>query len=146
VTSESTGSRICRPPERIYQLGDAAFPVLKSLYRTNLPVPATRFLGREQELAQVIELLARPDTRLLTLTGPGGTGKTRLALRAAAESSERYPGGAWWVPLASVANPAIVLEQAAQVLGAKSALSSHIADTRLLLLFDNFEHVAATGA
>ena len=131
--------------ERVYQLGVSEFPALKSLYRTNLPVPATPFLGRERELAQVVELLARPETRLLTLTGPGGTGKTRLALQAAAESSERYPGGAWWVPLASVANPAIVLEQAAQVLGAKAGLSSHIADKRVLLLFDNFEQVAVAG-
>ena len=131
--------------ERVYQLGASEFPALKSLYRTNLPSPATPFLGRERELAEVVELLARPDTRLVTLTGPGGTGKTRLALQAAAELSERYPDGVWWVPLASLTNPAIVLEQAAQVLGAKTAVSSHIADKRLLLLFDNFEHVAVAG-
>src|SRR4029453_15786492 len=63
-------------PERLYQLGDGGFPALKSLYRTNLPVPATPFLGREHELAQVLSLLE--GARLLTLTGPGGTGKTPL--------------------------------------------------------------------
>ncbi len=71
-------------PERIYQLGTGEFPALKSLYHTNLPIPATPFLGREQELADVRALLTRDDVRLLTLTGPGGTGKTRLALQAAA--------------------------------------------------------------
>jgi len=87
-------------PERIYQLGDGDFPPLKSLHRTNLPIPATPFLGRERELHEVHELVSRADVRLLTLTGPGGTGKTRLALQAAAETSERYPGGVFWVPLA----------------------------------------------
>jgi class 3 adenylate cyclase len=78
-------------PERIYQLGDEEFLPLTSLYRTNLPIPATLFLGRERELTEVIDLLARPDVRLLTLTGPGGTGKTRLALQAVAEAAELYP-------------------------------------------------------
>ena len=68
-------------PERIYQLGDGDFPPLKSLHRTNLPIPATPFLGRERELDEVRRAgFARDDVRLLTLTGPGGTGKTRLAL------------------------------------------------------------------
>ncbi len=80
-------------PERIYQLGDGKFPPLKSLFRTNLPVPSTPFLGREGELADVLSLLSRDDTRLLTLTGPGGTGKTRLALQAAAEASGSFPDG-----------------------------------------------------
>ena len=97
-------------PERIYQLGDGEFPALKSLYRTNLPVPATPFLGRERELPEVVELLAAEDARLLTLTGPGGTGKTRLALQAAAEASETYPGRVWWVPLAPLRDPALVLD------------------------------------
>jgi len=68
-------------PERVYQLGDADFPPLKSLYRTNLPVLATPFMGRERELAEVVTLLTSDDIRLLTLTGSGGIGKTRLACR-----------------------------------------------------------------
>ena len=90
-------------PERLYQLGDSDFPPLKSLYRTNLPIPATPFLGREHELAEVRGLLE--DVRLLTLTGPGGTGKTRLGLQAAAEAAERYPDGLFWVPLAPLRDP-----------------------------------------
>jgi class 3 adenylate cyclase len=69
-------------PERIFQLGDGQFPPLKSLYRTNLPVPLAGFLGRQRELNEIVGLLEREDVRLLTLTGPGGSGKTRLALQA----------------------------------------------------------------
>src|SRR5204863_1206027 len=89
-------------PERIWQLGDGEFPRLKTLYQTNLPVPATPFLGRERELAAIGELLARNDVRLLTLTGAGGSGKTRLALQAVAAAADEYPHGVWWVPLAEV--------------------------------------------
>ena len=87
-------------PERVYQAGEGEFPRLKTLYQTNLPVPATPFLGREDELAAVGELLARDDVRLLTLTGAGGSGKTRLALQAVAAAADAYPQGVWWVPLA----------------------------------------------
>jgi predicted ATPase/class 3 adenylate cyclase len=128
-------------PERIYQLGDGDFPPLKSLYRTNLPVPATPFLGRERELGEVLDLLARDDVRLLTLTGPGGTGKTRLGLQAAAEASERYPDGVFWVPLAPLRDPKVVLETVAQALGATDGLAEYVADKPLLLLLDNFEHL-----
>ena len=86
-------------PERIYQLGGEAFPPLTSLQRTNLPIPATPFLGRQRELEEVTTLLASGDARLLTLTGPAGAGKTRLALQAAAEASDQYPDGAFWARL-----------------------------------------------
>jgi predicted ATPase len=134
-------------PERIYQFGAGEFPFLKTLYRTNLPIPATPFLGREHELNEVAELLAHGDARLLTLTGAGGSGKTRLALQAAAEVTENFPDGIYWVALASLRDPAVVLEQAAQTLGARETLAEHISDKRLLCLFDNFEHLieAARG-
>ena len=134
-------------PERIWQLGDNAFPPLKSLYHTNLPVPATPFLGRERELAEVAGLLARDDIRLLTLTGPGGTGKTRLALQVAAATSDDYPDGVYWVPLAPLRDPTLVLEEATRAVGANDGLADHVADKRLLLLLDNFEHLldAATA-
>jgi predicted ATPase/class 3 adenylate cyclase len=133
-------------PERIFQLGGEDFPPLKSLHQTNLPVPATPFLGRERELTEVVGLLSQDGARLLTLTGPGGTGKTRLGLQAAAGVAERYPHGVWWVPLASLREPQLVLTTAGQALGAKDGLDEHIADKRLLLMFDNFEHlVEAAG-
>ena len=128
-------------PERIYQFGLEEFLPLKSLYRTNLPIPATPFLGREHELAEVLALLAQDDVRLLTLTGPGGTGKTRLGLQAAGEAAERHPDGVFWMPLAPLRDSDLVLEAAAQALGAKDGLAEHVADKSLLLLFDNFEHV-----
>ena len=106
-------------PERVYQFGAGDHPALKSLYRTNLPIPGTPFLGRQRELVEVRSLLAREDVRLLTLTGPGGTGKTRLAAQAAGALAERYPDGIWWVPLAPLRDPELVLETASQVLAAE---------------------------
>ena len=132
-------------PERIYQLGSGEFPALKSLYRTNLPIPATPFLGRERELSEVVELLTEDDARLLTLTGPGGMGKTRLALQAAGLASDAYPDGVWWVPLAPLRDPALVLATAAQTLGSRNGLAEHIADKQMLCLFDNFEQVVEAG-
>ena len=134
-------------PERIYQLGADEHPPLKTLHQTNLPVPATPFLGRESELEELTALLNRDDVRLVTLTGPGGTGKTRLALAAAANAADTFPGGVWWVPLAALRDSALVIESAEKALGAPGDLAEHIGDTRLLLLFDNFEHLveAAPG-
>ena len=133
-------------PERIYQLGDGDFPPLKTLYRTNLPIPATPFVGRERELAELGEFLGRDDVRLLTLLGPGGTGKTRLALQAAAAAADGYPDGVFWVALASLRDSGLVLEAASQAVGATDGLAEHVGDKRLLLLLDNFEHlIAAAG-
>jgi predicted ATPase len=120
--------------------------MLKTLYATNLPVPTTPFLGRERELAEVSDLFVREDVRLLTLSGPGGTGKTRLALQAAAAAAEAYPDGIWWVPFAPLSDPALVLPAAGEVLGAKGELDGHIGDKRLLLLLDNFEHLIGAVA
>jgi len=128
-------------PERIYQLGAGDFPPLKTLQRTNLPIPATAFLGRDLELVAVRQLLERADVRLVTLTGAGGSGKTRLALHAAAEAADGYPDGVWWVPLAPVGDPADVGPAAARALGGAGSLIELIGDRRLLLLLDNFEHV-----
>jgi len=133
-------------PERIYQLGRGDFPPLATLYQTNLPVPSTPFLGRERELAEVLGLLSRDEVRLLTLTGPGGSGKTRLAAQTAGLAAGAYPEGTWWVPLAALRDPKLVLESAARALGARNGLAEHVADKRLLLLFDNFEHLLGAAA
>jgi predicted ATPase len=132
-------------PERLYQLGEGEFPPLKTLYQTNLPVPATPFLGRQRELGEVGKTLARSDVRLLTLTGAGGSGKTRLALQAVAEAADDYPQGVWWVPLAPVREPDEVVVTAARALGAGGSLEEAVGDRRLLLLLDNFEHVVAAA-
>jgi len=133
-------------PERIYQLGDGDFPPLKSLHRTNLPILSTPFMGRRRELREVDMLVSRADVRLLTLTGPGGSGKTRLALQAAAEASDRYPGGVFWVSLAPLRDSSLVLETARQAVGARDGLAEHIGDAAVLLLFDNFEHLTEAAA
>jgi len=127
-------------PERLYQLGEAEFPPLKSLYRTNLPVPATPFLGRERELSEVSSLLL-DGARLLTLTGAGGSGKTRLALQSAGATADEFPDGVYWVPLATLQDPQLVPAAAAQAVGAEGDLAAHVADRRMLLYFDNFEHL-----
>jgi predicted ATPase len=127
--------------ERIYQHGAGDFPPLKSLYRTNLPVPTTSFLGRVAEIGELLRLLARDDVRVLTLTGPGGIGKTRLVLRVAAEVSERYGDGAFWVNLAALRDPQLVVPAVAAALEAKEDLAVRIGDARILLVLDNFEQV-----
>ena len=135
--------------EQLYQLGDQEFPPLKSLYRTNLPVPATTFLGRGRELTELVSLLQREDVRLVTLTGPGGTGKTRLALQACAEVADDYPDGVWWVPLAPLQDPSLVPLSIAEVLELRAEtdveghdrLSAGLRGKRLLLLLDNAEHL-----
>jgi predicted ATPase/class 3 adenylate cyclase len=132
-------------PERVFQLGNVPFPPLRSLHQTNLPIAPTPFLGRGRELAEVIGLLSRTDARLLTLTGPAGTGKTRLAMQAAAELEAGYGHGVWWIPLGALRDPELVLETAAGILGAKGSLADHVGDKAMLLLFDNFEQVVAAA-
>jgi len=135
--------------ERVFQLGDVEFPKLKSLYQTNLPVPATPFLGRERELGEVVSLLARDDVRLCTLTGAGGTGKTRLAVQAAAEVAELFPDGVFWAPLAPLRDPGLVLATVAEVMEFKEqagqspleSLAAALAGKGMLLVLDNAEHL-----
>ena len=127
--------------ERVYQLGGDHFPPLNSLFRTNLPVPSTPFLGRERELAEVVSLAREDGVRLVTVTGAGGIGKTRLALQAAAELAEEHPAGLFWVPLAALRDPELVLAVVAQALGTTDELASHIGDRRMLILVDNLEHL-----
>ena len=142
-------------PEHIYQFlapdlaGD--FPPLRTLEHrpNNLPLQPTPFLGRERELAAMGTLLRTPSMRLLTVTGPGGTGKTRLALQAAADALDLFADGVWFVNLAPIADPALVVATIAQVLGVRETgaqsvgdlLAHYLRDKALLLLLDNFEQV-----
>jgi predicted ATPase len=136
-------------PERLYQLGSAKHRPLRSLYRLTLPVPGTPFLGREAEVAEVVARLTDPDVRLLTLTGPGGTGKTRLALRAAEESAAHYPDGTTWVGLAPLGDAGLVVPAIVQALGANdgsdepsmTTLTESLLGKRALLVLDNAEHL-----
>ena len=132
-------------PMHLYQLGDRSFPRLRALYETNLPVPTTAFLGRTRELAEVGGLLARPEVRLLTLTGPGGTGKTRLGVQAAAAATENYADGIWWVSLAAVGDADLVESTIAQVFSHPAVLEEELRGKRLLLVLDNFEHLVEAG-
>jgi len=143
-----------RAPERLFQLGETQFPPLRSLHQTNLPMPATPFVGREAELAAVRGVLLEPDVRLLALTGPGGTGKTRLALQAAAEASDDFPDGVFWIPLAPLRDPALVLPAIAEALSVTpdptgapvDDLTRALAGRRLLVFIDNVEHLLPDAA
>ena len=126
-------------PERIYQLGADAFPALKTLYRTNLPVVATPLVGRERELEETGALIRTG--RLLTLTGPGGSGKTRLSIHLAANAAEEFPDGIFWVPLQAIRDPAIVETTIGGAIGADDGLAAYVGSKRMLLLLDNFEQV-----
>jgi predicted ATPase len=131
-------------PVSLFQLGDEEFPPLKTISNTNLPHPASSFVGREREVEEVSALL-RDGVRLLTLTGPGGSGKTRLAIEAATELVPEFKAGVFWFGLAPLREPSLVTEVVAQTLGAKDGLAEHIGDRELLLLLDNLEHVVAAA-
>jgi predicted ATPase len=128
----------------IFQLGSERFPPLKTISNTNLPRPASSFVGREREVAETTALL-RDGARLLTLTGPGGSGKTRLAIEAAAELVPQFKAGVFWVGLATLRDPGLVADTIAQTLGAKNSLEEHIGERELLLLLDNLEQVVGAA-
>jgi non-specific serine/threonine protein kinase len=124
-----------------------------STRRSNFPTPLTPLVGRERESAVGAALLLRPDVRLLTLTGPGGVGKTRLAIQVAAEAAHAFPDGVWFVPLDSLRESGLVVPAIAQALGLREMggrplrerLIGYLSERRLLVVLDNFEHVAAAA-
>jgi predicted ATPase/class 3 adenylate cyclase len=129
-------------PERIFQLGDEEFPPLKSLSRGNLPVAASPLIGRERELAELQDLL-RDGTRLVTITGAGGSGKTRLAMQVSAELVDDFRDGAFFVPLAPVQDAALVGSTIAQHTGVRAVEDLH--DAEAVVLLDNFEHLLSAA-
>lgn len=145
-------------PEHLYQLVAPELPGefanLRSLesVANNLPVQLTNFIGREREMNEVKRMLG--STRLLTLTGMGGTGKTRLSLQVAADVLDNYPDGVWFVEFAAIADAAMVHETVAAALSLRqesdqpltSTLTHFLKDRDLLLILDNCEHVVAACA
>jgi predicted ATPase len=146
-------------PQRLYQLVipglPVDFPPLRTVgaHPTNLPAPLTSFVGRHGDLAEACRLLRREQVRLLTLTGPGGIGKTRLALQVAAELAEAFPDGVFFVALAPVSDPGLVVSTIAQTLAVREAagrsllqsLIWHIGGRRVLVVLDNFEQVLSAA-
>src|SRR5918995_1701993 len=142
-------------PERIFQLTapdlPSEFPPLRTLetHTNNLPLQATPLIGREREVEAVCELLRSSETRLLTLLGPGGTGKTRVGLQVAAELVDDFEDGVFFVPIASITDPTLVAPTIARVLGlseggarrAEELLEGYLRDRQALLLLDNLEQV-----
>ncbi len=127
-------------PISIYQLGDGRFPPLRTVANTNLPRPTSQFVGRQRELEDVVRLLRGGD-RLVTLTGPGGSGKTRLALEAAAEFVGSRKAGVFWIELAALRSPDLVLPTIGQAIGGSGDLETHIGERDMLLAIDNLEQV-----
>jgi predicted ATPase/class 3 adenylate cyclase len=131
-------------PMPLFQIGDERFPPLKTISNTNLPRPASSFVGRDTEVAEVVAHL-RDGARLLTLTGPGGSGKTRLAIEVAATLVTEFKAGVFWVDLAPLRDSDLVTETIGQVIGAKDGLTGHIGHREMLLLLDNLEQVVAAA-
>jgi predicted ATPase/class 3 adenylate cyclase/DNA-binding CsgD family transcriptional regulator len=142
-------------PERVFQLIASdlppSFPSLKTLDArlNNLPSQPTPLVGREREVAGVCRLLRRREVRLLTLTGPGGTGKTRLGLQVAADLVDEFEDGVFFVPLASISDPYLVVPTVARALDItetggrtpEEALKDYLRNKEILLVLDNFEQV-----
>ena len=126
--------------ERLFQLGDGEFPPLRTLDATNLPVVSIPLVGREREVEELLALLSDP-TRLVTVTGPGGTGKTRLALQVAAELVGTLHDGVFWVSLAGLSDHELLPSEVARTVGAPDDLAGFLRGRELLVLLDNFEHL-----
>lgn len=129
-------------PERLFQVGEGRYPPLKSLNRVNLPVATTPLIGRTAELEELSELVRT--SRVVTITGAGGSGKTRLALQVAAELVEEFAGGVHFVALAALRQPQLVGAQIVAAVGASGI--EELADLEALFVLDNAEHLLAAAS
>jgi predicted ATPase/predicted negative regulator of RcsB-dependent stress response len=132
-------------PIRLFQLGDGEFPPLRSLSQAQLPAALEPLVGRKRELAELVQLFRRGGARLVTLTGPGGIGKTRLALAVAADLVESFEDGVTVVELASVTDPDHVLPAVAEAVGVHGEIEAHFGSREHLLVLDNLEQVVAVA-
>ena len=126
---------------RILQLGVERFPPLKTISNTNLPRPASSFVGREREVEDLTRLFRLDGARLVTLTGPGGSGKTRLSIETAAELVGDHKAGTFWVELAPLRDASLVMAEIGKTLGASNGLEEHVGEREMLLVLDNLEQV-----
>jgi predicted ATPase len=126
---------------RLFQLGEGSFPPLRSLNNTNLPAQLEPLLGRKRELADLLRHIRVDGARVVTLTGPGGIGKTRLALELAGELVPDFEHGVWLVDLSALRDHQLVPGAIAGVLGARTSVEEHVSNRELLLVLDNFEQV-----
>ncbi len=144
-------------PERLYQVAGEGlqddFPAPKSLgTATSLPVPATPLVGRDGELAELTAVLTSPEVRLVTLTGPGGSGKTRLAIGLAHELTDAFPDGVYFVPLATITTPEVMWTTIAEVLDVPPegrlppGFFTHVAHRTALFVLDNLEQLSAADS
>ena len=137
-------------PARLLQLGDRDFPPLRTPGTVSLPTPATPFVGREQELHDAVTIVLERDPRILTVLGPGGTGKTRFGLELARLLAEDAEGGTLFVPLATLRDAALVLPAVAEALGAESpepaAIAARVGEKRTHVLLDNLEQLLPAAA
>jgi predicted ATPase len=132
-------------PIRLFQLGRAEFPALRSLNHAHLPLEVVPLLGRKRELGELLRLLGSERARLVTLTGPGGIGKTRVAVAAASELVESFDEGVTLVELAAIREPSLVLPTIANALDAESDAAAHIGTRELMLVLDNLEQVVSAA-
>jgi predicted ATPase len=160
LVSEATRQRLTRPvrelgefnlkdfpdPVRLFQLGDDDFGPPRTQRLIRVPTPPTPLIGREEDVNEVVDLVRLGQHRVVTLTGPGGSGKTRLAIEAAGRLSVPFPDGVFFVDLSPVTTPEAAWGVVGRALGAAANLEARIGSGRVLLVLDNLEQIEGFGA